>query len=155
MVNALVKLTTQSADGSFAAGVGCAQSAGGETAKVFARLDQDCRLAHLRRLNRRDDTGTGAAVDDDIGLVDVRIGVGRLSRAREPRSGEQGNEMAEFHPPRLGIRARKPIRDCGCGRPEQNRPELLVAVAEVSFEDQSSGRSRRSLRVASEALALQ
>ena len=78
--DAVIEVARQAADGLLVADIGRPQAARREPAQVIRRLDEHDALAHPLGLNRRDDAGRRAAVNDD---VDVSRS-GSFRRARDP-----------------------------------------------------------------------
>ena len=64
--DAAIEVASQAADDGLVADVGGAEPAGREAAQMIRRLDQHDALAHALGLDRRDDAGRRAAVDDDV-----------------------------------------------------------------------------------------
>ena len=68
--DAVIEVARQAADGLLVADVGRAQAAGRQAAQMIRRLDEHDALAHPLGLNRRDDAGRRAAVNDDVDVLD-------------------------------------------------------------------------------------
>ena len=66
--DAVIEFAGEPADDGFVAGVGEAETTGGETAEMGVGGDDDCGFAHAAGLDGGDDGGGGAAVDDDVGV---------------------------------------------------------------------------------------
>ena len=64
-----IELAGDAANGRLVADIRGAQPAAGQSAQVFARLDQQRRLPHAVHLHGRRHTGRCAAVDDDVGIL--------------------------------------------------------------------------------------
>ena len=86
---AMIELAGQAADDFFFAGVRPAETAGGKAAEVFVRGDDDDGFAHLFGLNRSDDSGAGATVDDDVVVLSCS-GYGKEEGKKEGAHGWNG-----------------------------------------------------------------
>jgi len=76
----VIKLPAQTADDRFVSRICEAQAAAGEAAQMLIRADNDHGFAHARRLHRRHHAGAGAAINNQVGLMNRR---GRLSGDRQ------------------------------------------------------------------------
>ena len=65
--HAPIELACQAPDRLLVANVGGPESAAGQSAQMFAGLDQDGDLTHPLHLDRCRDTGGSSSVDDDVG----------------------------------------------------------------------------------------
>ena len=91
----LVERARQPADRGLVADVGVAEPARREAPEPLPGLDQDDGAAHVPRLDGGDDTGSRAAVDDEI----ESLGGGRLWLAEgEGGEGERGDGLHEGPP---------------------------------------------------------
>lgn len=83
--DAVVELTSESADDRFVASIRPTQSTAAESAEMSIRRNDDDGFPHLFDLNRGDDRRRGSAVDDDVGL----LGADRYKR-QQPEEEEGG-----------------------------------------------------------------
>jgi hypothetical protein len=88
--DAAIEIVRQAADRLFVADVGGAEAAGGEPAEMFRRFDKRNILAHPRGLNRRDDAGRRAAVNDEVERLRRNA-----PRHEEPRRHDEHNEIRD------------------------------------------------------------
>ena len=96
LVDAMVELAGEAADGVLAAAVGPAEATAGEPAEVDVGGDDHDRFAHPLRLHRGADAGRGAAIDDHV----INLLLGRIGRCRPDQQGHQQNVHRDSLSPR-------------------------------------------------------
>jgi hypothetical protein len=92
MVDAMIKITRQTADDGLVARVREAEAAAAQAAEMLVWGNDDDGLAHLLHLHGGSDGGAGAAVDDDV----------MLGGGRQAEGGKKRDEGV-FHGDALGV----------------------------------------------------